>query len=297
MSEVKEDRTIPDRVTFKKPDWEGMEKEGLLFADMHFHTNCSDSFTSPQMALQMAHLKHSGFAVTDHNLVRNVRPIMEMKEETDFVIPGMEISSWDGPHILTYFYNVSDLEDYWRKNVRPYMSANPWLAIKRDTRQILESLEDENCIVSAAHPMGYFSGSKGVEKAIRKNILHDDICELLDAYEVICSGMVHKNNVAAVQNAMRHGLAITGGTDGHLHYELGNVVSVCRADDLEGFYKAILDRKNWIVGYEKDTPHRVAMGTAAFFRFMPHVPASLYVPYQTMLGKNSNLRRKLRQDL
>ena len=295
MPEVNGTDIISDRVTFGVPDWNSMREQGLLFADMHFHTNCSDSFTSPELAIKMAHLKHSGFAVTDHNLVRNVRPILEMKDETDFVIPGMEISSWDGPHILTYFYSADDLVSYWERNVRPYMSPNPWLAIKRDTRQILESLEDENCLVSAAHPMGYFSGSKGVEKAIRKNILTDDICELLDAYEVICSGMSHKNNLEAVQNAQRHGLAITGGTDGHLHYELGNVVSVCEADDIEGFFKCIKDRKNLVIGTEKNAPQKVAMGTAAFFRFMPHVPASLFVHYQTMIGKNSNIRRKIRQ--
>ena len=272
-----QEMSYADRVSFERPDPAALRERGMVCADMHFHTRCSDSFTSPWSALKLARRRGVGFAVTDHNLVSSAVELCREKEVDDVVIPGMEISAWDGPHILAYFYDWRDLESYWSRHVRPYRSGNPWLAIRRGTREILESLEGEGCVVSAAHPMGYPSGNKGIEKCISKGILADGTCDLLDAYEVICSGMTRRSNLAALANAERHGLGITGGTDGHLGSELGHVVTAACADDADGLLDAVASGETIVIGREKSLPWKVAMGGVCTLRFLPHTPSALRV--------------------
>ena len=269
--------SIADRVTFGVPDPGALREQGMVCADMHFHTRCSDSFTKPEEAVRLARARGVGFAVTDHNLIASAVSICRDAGPEDVVIPGMEVSAWDGPHILVYFYDWKDLESYWHRCIEPNMSVNPWLAISKDTPWILDSLDGESCVISAAHPMGYPSGNKGVEKCISKGILRDDICDSLDAYEVICSGMTRRNNLRAIENAERHGLGITGGTDGHLCTELGHVLTYAEGETAGDLLDAVRKGNSKVIGREKPLPQKLAMGIACFMRFAPHIPSALAV--------------------
>ena len=156
-------RPDADRVLFEEPDYGSIKESGLLCADMHFHTCYSDSYTSISEALALAERRGVGLAVTDHNLIGGSLEMFEKtKDGGPFIVPGLEISSWDGPHILVYFYSVDEMKEYWQTNIRPYLGRCPWLAIDRGTEAILDSLEGVNCVISAAHPMGYLTAVKGL---------------------------------------------------------------------------------------------------------------------------------------
>lgn len=283
--------SVSDRdVIFKHPDWKAMREEGLQFADMHFHTDCSDSYTSVDQVLKLTEKRGTGVAITDHNLVKNASKLFR-DNKGRFIIPGMEISTLDGPHILVYFYNADEMEEYWSKCIKPYMCRSPWLSIGKDTEWILDSLEDVNCIISAAHPLGYFMFTKGVQKAINKNYLTADTAKRLDAYEVICSGMFRKENIGAKEAADIHGIGYTGGTDGHLSFELGNVVTVSEEQDLDGFLDSIRKKRTAVVGREKDPFSKVLMGGASMSRFITYLPSSVVRQYQVNLGKDSARHR------
>jgi len=279
------------RVIFSKPDWNAIAEEGLLCADMHFHTHYSDSYTSVSKAIDLARKRKVCFAITDHNLIAGVEEAYSIDPDM-MIIPGIEISSWDGPHILVYFYDIGTLREYWMKNIKPNLSKSPWLAIQKDTEWILNSLEDENCLISAAHPMGYFIFNKGVQKCINKGYLASSITERMDAYEVICSGMTRASNLAALSFASKFELGYTGGTDGHIMKEVGNVVSVSDARDMDEFLDNIKKRRNTVVGREKSPLAKFAMGTATFSRYLPHVPSSIKVHYSQNLGKDSAYSKK-----
>jgi len=273
------DSLYDDRVIFKRPDWKRLRDDGFTAVDMHFHTRYSDSYTDIRKAVRLAEKRGVGFAVTDHNLVGGA--VEASKVETDVtIIPGIEISAWDGPHILAYFYDASDLREYWCRNIKDKVQRSPFLAIRADTEWIVNSLEDENCVISAAHPLGYFGFNKGVQKCINRNYLDPSITERIDAYEVICSGMSHKCNMLARRHADEFDLGYTGGTDGHLMSELGNVVTCSKASGIEGTLNSIKDHSNIIIGMEK-LPHRkVEMGMVTMTQYFRYIPSSLAIHYR-----------------
>ncbi len=261
-------------VRYEAPDHRGMAEEGLLCADMHFHTNSSDSFTDVGTLLKLAGKRGTGLSITDHNLISGL--LKAEAEKTDvFIVPGIEVSTTDGPHILVYFYSLSELEEFWKKEISGRLRPCPWLALKDCTTvQLLDRLEGSNCVVSAAHPMGYFGSNKGAEACNRKGYIDDATISRMDAYEVLCSGMLRENNTDALKAADRHALKYTGGTDGHLLNEVGNVVTYSESQDLDGFLDSIVKGRAGIVGLEKDSQHRVMMGCASFTKFVMHgIPA------------------------
>ena len=136
-------------VRFERPDWGAIRDSGDMAVDMHFHTSCSDSFTDVRAAVRLAAERGVGVAITDHNLIESLVRIKG--EDTPVpVIPGMEVSTSDGPHILVYFYDLSDLERFWYRSIRPRLQECPWLALRDcPTERLLDLLEKENCVVSA----------------------------------------------------------------------------------------------------------------------------------------------------
>lgn len=264
-------------VRFERPDWEAIRDSGRMAVDMHFHTNCSDSFTDIDAAIKLAAERGVGVAVTDHNLISSLVRI-KGRDIPVPVIPGMEVSTSDGPHILVYFYDQDDLERFWYHNIRPRLQECPWLALRDcPTERLLEMLEGESCVVSAAHPMGYLMSNKGVEICIRKGYLDEDIARRLDAYEVLCSGMTRESNRESLMSATMYGIGFTGGTDGHTLGEIGNVVTVSDASEVDSFLDDVVRKRVDIIGLEKTVPKKVYMASASLSRFMMHSPSAIMV--------------------
>ena len=264
-------------VRFERPDWEAIRESGDMAVDMHFHTSCSDSFTDVRAAVRLASERGVGLAVTDHNLIESLIRIKGEDVQVP-VIPGMEVSTSDGPHILVYFYDLSDLESFWLRNIRPRLQECPWLALRDcPTEMLLNMLERENCVVSAAHPMGYFMTNKGVEVCIRKGYLNEDVAKRLDAYEVICSGMTRNSNRQSLASARRYGIGFTGGTDGHTLQEVGNVVTVSSATDVDSFLDDVVRRRVDVIGLEKTVSGKVHTASASLGKFMMHSPSAIMV--------------------
>ncbi|MDR2699066.1 MAG: hypothetical protein LBB30_05275 [Candidatus Methanoplasma sp.] len=270
------------RIKFESPDWESIAAAGCVCVDMHVHTDCSDSYSGIRRLLKIANSRNVGMAVTDHNLITSLE-VVDIAEEDMLIIPGMEVSASDGPHILTYFYEMNDLRDFWRENIRPRLQSCPWLALKDcTTERLLDLLEDQNCVVSGAHPMGYLGSNKGAEICNRKGYIPDEVISRLDAYEVICGGMTREDNVEAVRSFGKHGLGITGGSDGHIAEDLGSVVTISKANDVDGFLDSIVKRENAVRGTEKDFSRRALTGLTSFYNFMDYTPSVIRVQSRQM---------------
>ena len=293
VSEMSQTNGSP-RIKFENPDWESIAEAGYLCADMHVHTDCSDSNSSIRRLLEIARSRNVGIAVTDHNLISSLEGINIDKEDV-FIIPGMEVSTSDGPHILTYFYEMNDLKDFWQENIKPRLQACPWLALRDcTTEKLLDLLEGHNCVVSGAHPMGYLGSNKGVEICNRKGYLSDETVSRLDAYEVICGGMTREDNIEAIKSFGKYGLGITGGSDGHIAEDLGSVVTMSKAHDVESFLNNIMKRENAVRGSEKDFPRRALTGLTSFYQFLDHTPSVLRVQsYQMAMTIKRGTKRKM----
>lgn len=281
MSEMRTEHDVP-RIKFEHPDLKGIAEKGYLCADMHTHTDCSDSNSSIRYLLKLAEERNVGMAITDHNLIRTLESI-DLKKEDTFIIPGIEVSTSDGPHILVYFYEMNDLRSFWEENIKPRLPACPWLALNDcPTEKLLDLLEGENCVVSGAHPIGYLKSNKGIEICKRKGYISEEVVKRLDAYEVICGGMTAAGNIEAVRSFKKYGLGITGGSDGHIAEDLGSVVTISKADDTEGFLNNILKGENYVRGTEKDFPRRALTGLTSFYQFLDHAPSVIWVQSHQM---------------
>lgn len=278
-----------ERIRFEKPDIEGLRAEGLTCADMHFHTHYSDSYTRPKDILSLAEKLGVGVAITDHNQIGGVLDAIEANKDV-LIIPGMELSASDGPHILTYFYDWKDLKSFWDSNIKDCIRECQWIALKNmPTSKILDLLENENCVVSAAHPMGYLGSNKGLEVCILKNYIPKSEACRFDAFEVISGGLFRGANIKASQFAEKYNMGITGGTDGHLLHELGNIVTVSESNGLNEFLDNIVKKRNKVIGLEKNLLTKAVMGLASLTEFCRQTPSVGFVQLdQTIM----NFKRK-----
>ena len=103
-------------IVFQKPLPDEIRRLGLIPADLHFHTRHSDSPTRVRDALKLAARRGIGLAITDHNQVSGVAEAERQGIRVPLV-PGIEVSANDGPHILLYFYSASDLRDFYRRHI------------------------------------------------------------------------------------------------------------------------------------------------------------------------------------
>lgn len=284
------------QVRFEIPDLTKLEKDGLYAVDMHFHTDHSDGQVRVEDVLAKARLHGFGMAITDHNVVSG--SLRAFKERGDrLVIPGMEVSAFDGPHILTYFYSPRDLEDYFRRHIEPNRQGSPWLAIKLGTQEIIDRAEEYNCVTIAAHPYGYLLFNKGLQKSIDGKYLPLEIMKRFNGLEVICGGMTHSLNVKAMKLAEERQLSFTGGTDGHILSDIGSVVTCAHEDTLEGFLDAIVSRKNMVIGYEKSALDKITTGTVVMGKHSRYFFPAMAINYQQNAPRIMHYFRRLRDEL
>ncbi len=276
-----------ETVLFEKPDPERIRKEGLLPADLHFHTNHSDSPTRVKDALKLAARQGIGLAITDHNQISGVLEAERLKTGVP-VIPGIEISAGDGPHILLYFFSISDLVDFYSRYVEKNKQKSPYIGISLNTDDILDAREGYPSVAAEAHPCGYAFLNRGVGRCIETGCTREDAFSCLDALEVICGGMARTHNLKAAALARKYDLGRTGGTDGHLLHELGGVVTCAPAGTVEEFLDAVLMRRTIVIGREKNLFAKAVMGAAVLPHHLPYTAPILRARARQHLRPRSN---------
>ncbi len=280
-------------IIFEKPRAEGIRRLGLLPADLHFHTRHSDSATRVRDALKLATRRGIGLSITDHNQVGGVVEAQRQGIQVT-LIPGIEVSANDGPHILLYFYSTADLVDFYRRHIEKNRRTSPFTAIRLDTSDILDRREDYACVAAEAHPCGYAFLNLGVERCVAGRLIDEEVFSRLDALEVICGGMARSHNLKAARLSAIHNLGRTGGTDGHLLHELGGVVTCAEAGTADEFLDAIRRRETVIIGRERPLVEKAMMGTAVLPHHIPYTIPILQAHWEQNLPR---IRRFVRGHL
>lgn len=85
-----------------------------LAYDLHIHSGlspCASQDMTPNNIVNMALIKGLDvISVTDHNRALNVGAVLEVAKETDLiVIPGIEVESTEGIHVVCYFEDLTNL--------------------------------------------------------------------------------------------------------------------------------------------------------------------------------------------
>jgi predicted metal-dependent phosphoesterase TrpH len=279
LSGVIPDNGTIEGITFGRPRIGHLREEGYSAVDMHYHTNHSDSPTTVRSTLKLARRMGVGVAITDHNAISGYQEAISMDTDV-LIIPGIEVSSADGPHILLYFYRPRDMCDFYRKHVEPYKRKSPYLAIRMDSMDIVERAEGYGCVRVAAHPYGYLLFNKGLQKCVEAHYLEQEILEKFEGVEVVCGGMTRPLNIKAGELAERFGKGRTGGSDGHLLHDLGSVVTCAPSDNAEEFLGDIVERRSVVQGLEKTNLRKGAMGMIVATKYIRYTLPSLRIHYE-----------------
>ena len=103
--------------------------------------------------------------------------------------------------------------------------------------------------------------------------------------EVICGAMNRVLNRRAQKKALMLNKSVTGGTDGHTLFELGNVVTSSYANDVDTFLDNIAKRKNLVIGRETNIIPKIIPGTNMIRKHMKYAIPSLKMRYAINMAK------------
>jgi len=262
------------KIFFGQPDLELLRKDYAVF-DMHYHTRYTDGCDTVAMIAARARALNIGIAITDHN---DIRGALEMDKIPDVpFIPGMEITSREGSHVLVYFYSVQHLKKYYTKYVKPFLGRDIMSSTRLPMEEILHSAKLFPSVAIFPHP--YCVAYTGICNLNFDEPRLDRLLETVDGVEVINAENIHRWNRRSAHLGLNLKKSLTGGSDGHSLYYMGKAVT-CAACEQSGpaMLKAVKNARTFVVGKEINLLRKVAASG-------PKITVSAAV-YPDRLGKN-----------
>ena len=239
----------------KKPDIQKIQQEGFSTYDMHSHTTYSDGRDTPEQMVKKAQELGVGLCLTDHNAIGGTWQVRQQKEVP--IIPAIEINTFEGPHILGYFYTYDELQEFYTKRIQPYVKENPNIRLKKTFEETIADLKEYNCVYSIAHPCGpVWTNLLKYMKEKRKHLL-----QKLPVLEVINGTQLRGSNQQAGELVKSYEKATTGGSDAHIAEQIGKVITCAKTDSKEKFLNAIKRKKNMVIGLEDSLLQRIKVHT------------------------------------
>ncbi|MDD1728949.1 MAG: PHP domain-containing protein [Methanospirillum sp.] len=281
-------------IHYEEPDLKTLRESGFRLADMHLHTNHSDGLTRIPDLVRYAKSRDIGVAITDHNEISGVLSAVSCQQDVQ-IIPGIELETKEGPHLLFYFYTAGDLEDFFNAFCRERQRETPGMFRNLPVAECLYLAESYDCLKVAAHPFGYFGINRGVLKCVEKNML-PGVLTHLDGIEVICGGMMKDLNMKAISYAEDHKIPFTGGSDAHLLADVGSVVTGVPGDTDE-FLAAIHQRKNIVVGKPGSYLNKGMTAGVIAWSFVPYTTSQILTRYQYHRKQTTDLLSKMRDQI
>jgi len=204
-------------------------------ADIHIHTNYSkDGISSiKEMVLAAKKKGMDAIAITDHNSIEGWPEAIRISQELNFpIILGDEINSKQGDIIGLFL----------KKKIE---------GKKKEARFVMEEIKKQGGIVIIPHP---FHGAIGFKGDINEYL------DLIDGIEVINGRRPFKQpDITAYDFAIKHNLAMTGGTDAHCYQAVGDAYTECDAKNIEELKQAILNKKTKAGGKKSNPIYNLAL--------------------------------------
>jgi predicted metal-dependent phosphoesterase TrpH len=244
MNGIDNDNT--QRIQFEKPDIYEMTQTYTVF-DLHFHSRHSDGLNSVEEIARHARALNIGVAITDHNAIEGALRIDACKDVLS--IPGIEVTSQEGAHILVYFYDVDSLQCFYHYDIKPFMGSDLMSSTTLRMEEIIARARKYDSVVIFPHPS--CAVYTGICNPYFPQERQQDLFRLADGVEVINSGNLKKQNLKCALLGFNLDKAITGGSDGHVLKHMGKVVSYadCRPER-QAFLDAVKQKRNKVIGKE-----------------------------------------------
>ncbi|MCF7862261.1 PHP domain-containing protein [Candidatus Woesearchaeota archaeon] len=273
---------LTDNIEYGRPDTISLSDKGFQCVDMHFHTKYSDTFTRISLLLKRCQKMKTGIAITDHNAVGGSIEAISRKTGT-MVLPGIEVSSSEGPHCLLYFNKASDLEEYYDKYIKENKRKNPYLAIYLGVHSILDAADDYNCLKIAAHPFSY--SEIGLMNAIDMNYLENEVISRFDGFEAINGSHFKQANLKSSKFIEDNDMVFTAGTDGHSMFNLADSITYGLADTAEDFLEMVRKKKNNVVGRSTNIYQRFLPYGQIATNFIPYLAPTMKIKFNAYVTK------------
>jgi len=249
---------------------------------MHCHSRYSDSFTTVKNMIKKAEKEKFGFALTDHNTVLGCR----IKSKKILLISGMEFSSKEGPHILTYFNNFKEGREFYEKVVKNNKRKNPYSATKLSAYDYVEKAEEFNAVMSFAHP--FAPSQMGIIKSIKRNFVKEDLLKKVNGIEVVCGSLTKKMNEKAIEYSLTNNSLITGGSDAHTLKQLGRVQTFAKVSTSAEFLEQLRKKQVSIIGKEFKISGRASTSLTVVPKNLRYFFPTLKLKYESLVKKPSS---------
>ncbi|MBR9701258.1 PHP domain-containing protein [Candidatus Woesearchaeota archaeon] len=240
-------------VKFETPNIRALTKRYML-VDMHFHSRYShDSSTPVKNIIERARNLGVYVALTDHNSIKGV--LEADKLEHGRIKPGVEITTREGKDILVYFYNVKDLERFWKANVARHIKSKSSIRGGKTgirAQELLEKLSREHCVTVLAHPFAV-----GMRRSYLYFKKRPQLLRYIDAIEVINQALPHRGNLLAIGWGVELQKPLAGGSDGHIVKMLGSAFVMSKAATWAEFLDDVKAGKTRAMGEKQKLRHHI----------------------------------------
>lgn len=235
-----------NRICFDKPDLFQLNKKNTV-VDMHFHSRWSDGTSTIEEIAAYAEELGIGVAITDHNEIGGAVEIDQYKNVLS--IPGIEVTSREGTHILIYFYDVKSLKKFYTRSVRPFMGSSVMSSLSIDVDEILKKAKKYKTLVVFPHP--FSAAFTGICNHSFSNDRLKRLLNVADGVEVINSENLKRWNLKSALLGFNLNRSITGGSDGHTLKQLGAAVTYAQCRKKRAaFLDAVKKSRVKVVGKE-----------------------------------------------
>ena len=285
------------RIQFERPNLTELIKENTV-VDLHFHSHYSDGFNRVEAIARKAHDLGIGIAITDHNEIRGA---VEIDGYSDvFSIPGIEMTSKEGTHILIYFYHIEHLEVFYKDHVIPYMGNDIMSSTTLEMEEIIKRARKFKTVIIFPHPFcGIYTG---IQNSYFSEDRRERIFPMVDGVEVINSENMNKSNLRSALLGFNLGKGITGGSDGHRIPQMGKVVTyaACKRSR-KAFLDAIKKKKTKVIGKEIDLIRKVTSNGVKLRTNIKNYPdlveKNLKYSYTVINSKSKEIKENVKRSL
>jgi len=243
----------PHKILFKRPDLEELTRTYTV-VDPHFHSRYSDGYNAVGDIVKRARELNIGIAITDHNDIRGAVELDRYKNLLS--IPGIELTSKEGTHILIYFYDVKSLKAFYTQDVAPNMGHDIMSSTGLEMEEIIARARGFETVIVFPHP--YSATFTGIHNSYFSEERLARLFKMVDGIEVINAENLNKWNLRSALLGFNLDIGITGGSDGHRLAQMGKVVCYCECKtDRHAFLDAIKNKQTRVIGKEIDLIRKV----------------------------------------
>ncbi len=243
----------PHKILFERPNLDELTQYYTV-VDPHFHSHYSDGNNSVNGIVRRAKELNIGIAITDHN---DIRGAVELDRYRSLLnIPGIEITSCEGTHILIYFYDIKSLKTFYTKDVKPNMGHGIMSSTKLEMEEIIMRARAFETVIVFPHP--YSATFTGIHNSYFSQERLSRLFKMVDGIEVINAENLNKWNLRSALLGFNLDIGITGGSDGHRLVQMGKAVcyAACKKNR-KAFLDAIKKNQIRVIGKEIDLIRKV----------------------------------------